>query len=181
MDFNIDCVIGIDPGRSGGIAIYTSDSLTRVVKMPKETTDLRYLLQYYKERYRVLVFLEKLSVRPDDIGGENKMGKLYRITKLLANYEQLKATIESEGVPYVMVHPGKWTAALGLRKVRPDETKAERKARYKEFAARNYPGIKVTLWNADALNIMHFGRTILLNKPKWVAEQIPDREIEKLL
>lgn len=185
-ELKINCVIGVDPGANGGLAVYVPGQNVRVVKMPKDISELREFFGYFAENYRPVVFLEKLSVRPDDVSvgdGRANMGKLYRIQKLMANFEHLKAIIETSGIPYVMVHPGKWTAELGLRLVRkngPKETKQEKKNRYKEFAQKNYPGINVTLWNADALNILHFGRKVLVNDTNWVKSNIPKREYEKL-
>lgn len=182
----IDCVVGIDPGSNGGLAVFIPGQNTKVTKMPKDITELRDFFAYYVENYNPIVFLEKLSVRPDDVvvqGDRAAMGKLYRIQKMMANFEHLKALIETSGIPYVLVHPGKWTAYLGLRLVRkngPKEMKRERKNRYKEFAQKNYPEINVTLWNADALNILHFGRKVLVNDPNWVKANLPGREYEKL-
>lgn len=182
----INCVIGIDPGANGGISVFIPDRKTKVIKMPKDITELRDFFAYYAENFKPIIFLEKLSIRPDDVvadGSRANMGKMYRIQRMMANYEHLKALIEVSGIPYILVHPGKWTAYLGLRLVRkngPKETKQERKNRYKEFAQRNYPGINVTLWNADALNILHFGRKVLVNDPNWVKSNIPKREYEKL-
>lgn len=182
----INCVIGVDPGASGGLAIFIPGHKTKVVKMPKDITELRDFFAYYAENYKPIVFLEKLSVRPDDIkadGDKANMGKLYRVQKMMANFEHLKAIVEMVGIPYVLVHPGKWTAYLGLRllnKTGPRESKQERKNRYKEFAAKNYPSINVTLWNGDALNILHFGRKVLVNDPQWVRANLPKREQDKI-
>lgn len=182
----INCVIGVDPGAAGGLAVFIPGQRTKAVKMPKDVAELRDFFAYYAENYKPIVFLEKLSVRPDDVvvqGDRAAMGKMYRIQKLMANFEHLKAVIEMSGIPYVLVHPGKWTAYLGLRLVRkngPKETKQERKNRYKEFAQKNYPDVNVTLWNADALLLMHFGRWALVNEPKWVKANLPEREYVKL-
>lgn len=179
----INCVIGIDPGANGGIAVFIPGRNTKALKMPKDITELRDFFAYYVENYKPVVFLEKLSVRPDDVvvqGDRAAMGKLYRIQKLMANFEHLKALIETAGIPYVMVHPMTWQTKLKLR-VRGNKTeKAERKHRYQEKAASLYPEIKVTLWNADALLLMHFGRWALVNEPKWVKAQLPEREYQKL-
>lgn len=189
MTNDFDCIIGVDPGAMGGIAIHLVDpefGYVNTMKMPKDMAGLHDFFAYYGKTYKTIVFVEKLNVRRDDVfvrGDRAAMGKLYRIQKLMANYEYLKALIETAGIPYVLVHPGKWTAYLGLRLVQkngPKETKQERKNRYKEFAQRNYPDIKVTLWNADALNILHFGRKLLVDDPNWVKSNIPKREYEKL-
>lgn len=180
----INCVIGIDPGANGGIAVFVPGSPVKAVKMPKEITDLSDFLKYYNENYKPIVFLEKLSVRPDDVGvgpdGKPNMGKIYRIQKMMANFEHLKALIETTGVPYVMVHPMTWQTKLKLRVRGQQEEKADRKRRYAAKAGELYPGVKVTLWNADALLIMHFGRYALVNETNWVRENLPAREQSKI-
>lgn len=182
----ISAVIGIDPGANGGIAIFIPGTKVKVVKMPKDIADLGDFFAYYKENYHPIIFLEKLSVRPDDVmveGDKAAMGKLYRIQRMMANYEQIKAIIEMNNIPYVMVHPGKWTSYLGLRvtsRKGVKETKQERKNRYKGFAQKNYPSVNVTLWNADALNIMHFARKVLVNDLPWVRANLPTKEHAKL-
>ena len=179
----INCVIGIDPGANGGIAVYLLDAPVKTVKMPKDIADLREFLNYYAENYKPIVFLEKLSVRPDDVmvdGEKPNMGKMYRIQKMMANFEHLKATIEMACVPYVLVHPMTWQTKLKLRNRGEHEEKAERKRRYKDTAARLYPAANVSLWNADALLLMHFGRLALVNETKWVKAQLPEREYQKL-
>lgn len=179
----INCVIGIDPGANGGIAVYLPDQHAKAVKMPKDVSKLATFLAYYAENFKPVVFIEKLSVRPDDVSVADQranMGKLYRIQRMMANYERLKMTIENAGIPYVMVHPMSWQTRLKLRERGSDESKADRKRRYQAMAAHLYPEIRVTLWNADALLIMHFGRWALVNIPKWVRENLPTKEHDKL-
>ena len=179
----ISAVIGVDPGSNGGIAIFIPGQLSKAVKMPKDITELRDFFAYYKENYKPIVFLEKLSVRPDDVVVKDDraaMGKMYRIQKLMANYEHLKAIIETIGIPYVQVHPLSWQTKLKLRVRGQHEEKAVRKRRYAEVAGKLYPEVKVTMWNADALLIMHFGRYALVNEPQWVKAQLPECEYAKL-
>lgn len=167
----IDCILGIDPGSNGGIAVYIPCQHAKTVKMPKDVRDLRDFFQYYAENYRPMAFLEKLSVRPDDV--KDNPGKIYRIQQMLANFEHLKVLLESAGIPYVLVHPISWQTKLKLRIKGQHEEKAERKRRYKEVAEKNYPEVKVTLWNADALLIMHFGRCAIVNDESWVLANLP--------
>lgn len=181
----IDCIIGIDPGAAGGIVVWRPNHNATAIKMPKDINEIRDFLNYYKEICTPIVFLEKLSVRPDDVtvgdAGVN-MGKLYRIQKMMANFEQLKAIISVCDVPFVMAHPMKWQDELKLRaKIsRKKEEKSERKRRYKEIAGNLYPELKPTLWNADATLIMHFGRYILRNNPGWVRQNLPSNMHERL-
>lgn len=167
----IDCILGIDPGINGGIAVYIPGQHAKTVKMPKDMRELRDFFQYYAENYRPMAFLEKLSVRPDDV--KDNPGKIYRIQQMLANFEHLKVLLESAGIPYVLVHPISWQTKLKLRIKGQHEEKAERKRRYKEVAEKNYPEVKVTLWNADALLIMHFGRWAIVNDESWVLANLP--------
>ena len=147
----VDCIIGIDPGANGGIAVYrVYGQKVDVLKMPKELSDLTDYLRYIKSICCPIIFLEKLNVRPDDVVQQTEdslnLGKLYRIQKMLAQYEKLK----------------------------------DRKRRYKEIACRLYPNITPTLWNADAVLIMHFGRYMLQNKLNWVLENIPEKVQKEL-
>ena len=180
----INCVIGIDPGAGGGIAVFVPGHNTKALKMPKDITELRDFFTYYVENFKPVVFLEKLSVRPDDVkadaDGKTNMGKLYRVQKMMANFEHLKALIETSGIPYVLVHPLSWQTKLKLRVRGQHEEKADRKRRYRETAAQLYPGVNVTLWNADALLLLHFGRWALINEPKCVKANLPEREYQKL-
>ena len=101
---------------------------------------------------------------------------------MLAQYEKLKILIELCGIPFVMVHPIKWQSELKIRIIKKGfhEEKADRKRRYKEIACRLYPNITPTLWNADAVLIMHFGRYMLQNKLNWVLENIPEKVQKEL-
>lgn len=180
-ELNIDCIIAIDAGANGGISVYSEGQVTSV-KMPREVAKVAEYIKYWQSIRRPIVFLEKLSVRPDDTSvgedGNVNMGKLYRIQKMIANFEGLKAAIQFCGVPYVLVHPMKWQSGLKLR-IKGEE-KAERKNRYKQVASTLYPKQKVALWNADALLIMHFARVVLKNDLPWVLAQLPANEKDKL-
>lgn len=178
-------IIGIDPGANGGIAIWdNNESIARVVKMPKDITDLRELLKYYRDEVcgDPIVFLEKLSVRPDDVavtGGKANMGKLFRIQKMIGAFEQLKATIEITEIPYLLVHPMTWQSKLGIR-IKGEEKQA-RKKRYVQMAGNYYGNIRTSLWNADALLIMRFGLWVMNNEYSWVLANLPKKEHSKLI
>lgn len=177
MEIKIDCIIAIDAGAQGGIAVFRPNEPVQVVKMPKDYQDVMAYINYYKEISNPIVFLEKLNVRPDDVkadeNGNVNMGKLYRIQKMMANFEALKVMIEVCDVPFVLVHPMKWQSVLKLR-IKGEE-KADRKKRYKDVAQSLYPATKATMWNCDALLIMHFARKVLANDLEWVKSQLPRR------
>lgn len=169
-----DCIIGIDPGSNGGIAIW-SDKGVELKKMPKDIKEVAAILEAAKSGHNSLVLLERLNVRPDDTlvnysAKTINYGKLYRIQKMMANYEQLRAVINLASLPLVLIHPLTWQSALKLRK-NPFVSKAARKAQYKAVAALLYPSTKQTLWSADATLIMHYGRMKNGNL-KWLADAL---------
>ena len=69
--------------------------------------------------------------------------------------------------------------ALQIREKKTEE-KTERKNRYKDAAQHYYPEIKATLWNADAVLLMHFGRLKKQNDPKWIIQNLPSDIVRKL-
>jgi hypothetical protein len=170
----IDCIIGIDPGASGGITIYRPNNKEVCQKIPKDINDFRDFINHYKDICSPLVFIEKVQMHRGDAQG----GKMFGIEKLIKNLEALKTTLEVLDVPFILVHPGTWQSVLKLKI--PKEEKPARKKRYKEIAQKYYPDLKATMWNCDATLIMHFGRTILRNNVKWVLENLPQRNHEKL-
>lgn len=162
----INCIIGIDCGVSGGIAVWRQGEPVKTFKMPKNIELLDQFIRYYKDLYNPLVFVEKLQIRHDDEGA-----KIFRIKSMMANYEQVKTILTINHVPYVLVHPMKWQSTLHLRNGKEERT--ERKRRYRDYAQSLYKEVDATLWNADALLIMHFGRHMLAADPLWVASNLP--------
>ena len=100
-NIRISAVVGIDPGSNGGIVTWRPNQNIKAIQMPKDLTDLRNYLEYLKSICSPIIFLEKLSVRPDDVtlGADGvNMGKLYRIQKMLANFDaKVGATVQRDG------------------------------------------------------------------------------------
>lgn len=162
-----NCIIGIDPGKMGGIAVL-ADDICRTYKMPAEVGDLSVLLTHYRDNFDPIVFIEKIQIRNDDMDAP---GKVYRIEKMLAGYEQIKTTLSILGIPYVMVHPASWQTKLRIR-IKGEEKK-DRKRRYKEIAQKWFPKVKATMWNCDALLIAQFGKWALKYDKRWVLANLP--------
>lgn len=173
----INCIIGIDPGVCGGLAIYRPGEITKVIKMPRDLFELQDYFKHMNDICKPIVFLEKVQLRPDDVSADSP-GKAFRIQKLLNEFEKLKNIMTMCDIPYILVHPQKWQNTLKL-KIKNEEKK-DRKNRYKDIAGDLYPNIKTTLWNADALLIMHFGRYVLQSKTDWVMENLPKNMHNKL-
>ena len=164
-----NCIIGIDPGSNGGIAVEANGRVL-VCKMPTEITKLGEFLKHYREIFSPVAFIEKLAIRHDDLQG----GKVFRIRKLIAGYEQLKTVVSLCGIDLCEVHPLTWQSRLGLR-IKGEE-KPKRKARYKEAAQVLFPSLNVTMANCDALHIMRFGieltKSTSWKDVKWLNEHM---------
>lgn len=158
-----ECVMGIDPGRTGGIAVVTKDNLIPYTyKMPESVQEFRTVLDNYKD-YKVVVFLEKVNMWIGDMTTKQEAtesekkamrGKVFRLQKLIANYNEIKTCIKWQGYDLIECTPGQWQKGLSLR---PIKDKTDRKNRNKDHARYFYSGIKITHQNADALLIMQYG------------------------
>lgn len=110
----IDCIIGIDPGVTGGLAIYRPGRKTEVIKMPRDLMELKGWFVHMTGICNPLIFLEKVQLRPDDVSADSP-GKAFRVQKLLSEFEKLKTIITMCEIPFVLVHPLKWQNTLKLR------------------------------------------------------------------
>lgn len=172
----IDCVIGIDPGKSGGIAVWKPGHATSQIKMPADLMDLRKFFTDKMEVCNPIVFIEKVNMRPQDMEG----GKAFGIAKMMEDFNTLKNIMTFVGIPFILVPPTKWQNDLNLRAKGLKEEKKDRKKRYQKFAQNIYKELKVSLWSADALCIMSFGRHALLKKQDWILTVLPQQFQSKL-
>lgn len=108
--------IGIDPGRSGAIAMMEDEFLISVVDMPviavKVGKTLRNrinphalasLLAFRKIEH---AYLEEVASQP----GEGAVGAF----AFGRGYGQIEGILAALGIPYTLVRPQKWKRALGL-------------------------------------------------------------------
>ena len=152
------CIVGIDPGKSGGVAFISSGGL-EVHDMPETFEDLRDLLIGFKKRFgHVVGVLENVhTYRTDRL----KAGMEFAIEKMIRNSETCKNALNSAGITYVQVEPRKWQGDLRLSK--KGETKTQRKNRAKDYAKSMYPTVKINLPVADSVCIAIYGFKTLKN------------------
>lgn len=139
--------LGIDPGKSGGLALLTEEGgFIDVTKMPDTEHDLRDLLEEWR-RYH-----------PDDgcratlefVRSSPQMGVKSAFT-FGQNFGMLRMALAAAGIPFETVTPAKWQAALGCR-TGGDKNVSKRRAQ------ELFPGVKVTHAIADALLLAEYGR-----------------------
>ena len=181
---NFDKVIAVDPGLSGGIAIYGRSGvgcakmpvkeIKKGSKVSRETDieELAKILSQQKQDYTPIVFIEKVQGWISDT--DQNQGKRFRIQKMLANYEALKTAIIMSQIPLVEVIPRTWQTYLGL--VIKGMEKDDRKRMYLKAAKEYYPEQNVAGWNGDALCILQFGRMKLQFDPDWVKKRAGIKE-----
>lgn len=169
-------IIGIDPGKSGGIAIYYKKQ-TKAGKMPEDVGAFARMIEAHKQEGELIVFLERVSMFMSDSDKKNN-GKQFRIQKMLANYESMITTLKIFGVPYVEVTPMVWQKHLNLW-IKGAE-KIVRKQKYKAAAQSWHPEIKVINATADALCVLRFARRKMVEDPKWIEEKVNIQKEEDL-
>lgn len=111
-------ILGLDPGLSGGVALYDGNELL-VWAMPtfeisnktgKKTNhiDVMNLLKIFKDYHIHHAYLEQAWPRPGDGGtGSFKSG---------VGYGEIKATLQCAGVPMTIVSPQAWKKELEVPK-----------------------------------------------------------------
>lgn len=162
-------IIGIDPGASGGIAVFHNGKIG-AVKMPKNVKEMNSYMAFLNRTYpNSIVFIEKVQAYRG--AQDDAPGKKFGINKMLANYTQLLTVIQLNGFEFVEVYPISWQSKLGLRIKKDKRTKTERKRSYKEYAQRCFPELKVTLATCDALCLIQFGLLKTKNEPEWIRDK----------
>ena len=141
--------IGIDPGKSGGIAVITDETVT-LHNCPRTVNDMALLIGICLNdvaAYRVRVFMEKVWAFPTDgRAGSFTFGE---------NYGQWQGILASHEIKPVLVTPKEWQSHFEIQK---GLKKDIRKKILKQIAKDKCPNAKkITLKTADALLIAIYG------------------------
>lgn len=140
-------LIGIDPGRAGGlVSLDGNGKALQVVKMPETMGGILQFFQQYSNDDAVC-YLEKVHARPGD--GAASMFKFGQ------GFGWLQMALLAANIKTIEVLPNTWMRGLGIKSKKKDETKTAYKNRLKFVAEQLFPDQKVTLWNSDALLIAH--------------------------
>jgi len=99
-------VMGIDPGKKGGVGVLEYDKPTAAVPLPylDRQVDVRALATLIELHDPDKVALELQSI----MGGQS--GAM----AIGSNYGRILAVIELAGVPYRIVTPASWSKAVGI-------------------------------------------------------------------
>ncbi len=153
-------IIGVDPGKSGGIAFIRPPEGACAINMPDTIKDIWEEFNYLtgainrvrKElnEDRCFAYLEKVWSQPGD-GGRQAFA-------FGQNYGYIEMALTAAEIPYEYITPTKWQKEFGLTRTNKSETKTQKKNRHKAAAQRLFPQVKVTHAISDALLIAEYGR-----------------------
>ena len=163
--------IGIDPGKGGGIAVITDETI-QIHNCPRTVKDMALLIGICLSdvaAYRTRVFLEKVWAFPTD-------GRVGSFT-FGENYGQWQGILASHEIEPTLVTPKIWQSHFEIKK---GLKKDVRKRILKQIARDKCPNAKkITLKTADALLIAIYGIEAHLSYKRslpWVEPQ----KIEKV-
>ena len=141
-------ILCIDPGASGGMAIFGLDGCVEAVPMPEGMTAQIDAIRH------IAVTNPGLKAVIENVGFHRPGNSAVASCKFARRVGHIEAALYTLGVPTITVTPTKWMAALGSL---PAE-KRDRKNAIKENVARRFPHLTVTLKTADALGMMVWAR-----------------------
>lgn len=136
-------IIGLDPGKSGGIAVLREGLAPMAFKMPDTESDIYHLLSGIERADgRVVAYIENVHSSP-------QMGVKSAFTFGMG-YGGLRMALMCLGIPFTEISPGKWQREMHCSsKGDKNVTKAR--------AQQLFPSLRITHWGADALLIAAYG------------------------
>ena len=149
-------VIGVDPGKSGGIAWIDETGKACVEKMPDTLKDLWELIEkdilhatgnlhFGNSTRNCKAYLEQVSSSP-------QQGVVSAFT-FGNGYGHLEMALTAAGIPFERVRPQVWQKAMGCL-TKGDKNVSKRKAQ------ELFPHLKITHATADACLIAEYGRRL---------------------
>jgi len=144
-------VLGCDPGAKGGFALVSETGQAEAWEMPPTAFELLEFL-----RLRVVLGLDGGRAYVEHVHAWPKQG-VSSAFSFGRSYGELLCALAASRISFELVSPGKWQAALGMRRQK-GEAKASYKRRLRAKAQELFPGIRVTLGTADALLIAEWAR-----------------------
>lgn len=142
--------LGIDPGKSGGMAVVTSTRrLLTFFSLAKATE--RDIWEFVSSDTYSFSTIEKVG----GFTGTPQPGS--RMFNFGQGYGALRMSLIAAGVPFDEVRPQKWLKEFGLIRAKTD-TDTIWKNRLRQKAEQLFPGVKITLAVSDAVLLAEYAR-----------------------
>jgi hypothetical protein len=172
-----DRYIGIDCGKTGAIAHIGANSPVAAVSMPETVEQLNEYLSYIKSiSICPVACVEKVGLWRSDA---DTGGKSFGIEKMVRSLNEVTTVLRIAKIPFIQIYPVQWQAYLNIRGLQREEY-ADRKRRFRNIAQKNFPTMKVTLTNSDALLIMQFLGLKAQREPDWILKRLPESIVKTL-
>lgn len=148
--------IGIDPGKSGGIAVIQE---TDVDVWSLGSMTLKDLWTAFHHRFGYIT--PSITAVIEQVGGYNSSeggqpgSAMFNFGKGVGHLEM---ALTAAGIPWTACPPQRWQKALGIPSRKKTESKTEWKRRLRSEAERRFPNVKMTNAVADALLIAEYAR-----------------------
>jgi hypothetical protein len=153
-------IIAIDPGKSGGI-VWEHAGEIKARKMPETPQALFALFRELSAENNACAFIEQVPLWAGFAAWQGKMMSGASTAKMYGSYKLCEGILVGLQIPTTHLTPIKWQNIVGCRNIerlKGPEWKRKLKAHAESLFSSK---IKVTLWNADALLILHAGRQII--------------------
>ena len=147
--------LGIDPGKSGGLAVLDAHGAVLAVKsMPDTERDIADFLAEWDSGFAVI---EKVGPNRNRTKGQAPQGSSSMFT-FGRNYGFLRGSLVALRIAFEDVLPVKWQRPMGIAAPAKNETSTAKKNRHKQKAQQLWPSIRITHATADALLIAEYAR-----------------------
>lgn len=146
-------IIGIDPGKSGGIA-WIGENGPCVEKMPETLADLWGLIDSILRDHAMIYRQTECVAYLEQVASSPQMGVKSAFT-FGNGFGHLEMAMTAANVPLHRVAPGKWQKTMSCL-TKGDKNVSKRKAQ------ELFPSLKITHATADALLIAEYGRRLKL-------------------
>ena len=147
-------IIGIDPGKSGAVAIW-DDGIEKVIKCPNNPDDMSAVIRLVKNQFisgkskYLVAYMERVWARPSNA---TRAAFTFGV-----NYGEWLGILSTLNVDTLLITPQTWMKYYKDKfKIKLPKEKKDRKNKLKEIAAQ-YTDKKITLYNADAILIAVYG------------------------
>lgn len=142
-------IIGIDPGKSGGIA-WIHDGKPCVEKMPETLQDLWQLMESIVSDTAMIYRGGECRAYLEQVHSSPQMGVTSAFT-FGNGFGHLEMALTAANIPFERIRPQVWQKAMGCL-TGGDKNVSKRRAQ------ELFPSMKVTHKTADALLICEYGR-----------------------
>lgn len=155
-------IVGIDPGKYGGMAYGILGGGTCLELFRFDTTTEKDMVNCLKEWVsrpgQCHVFLEKVgSHNPHADGPAQGATSMFNFGQ---GYGMLRGTLMTLNVPFEEIQPTKWQREFGLLRTDKKETSTSKKNRHKQKAQQLFPEVKMIHAISDCILIYEYGRRL---------------------